>query len=343
MNTTNYENEDTFKELYEIAKDFNQKQCWKWMADYHIFGIMDPETEKIYYCCVLGNNGETFGLMAYEGTEALENYYKILVEAFDVDDPEIMHLSKGIICDYCSREELDKDELKFIKNTGVTFRGKNNWPSFRYLNPGYAPKMLSLQQAKSFITIFEQVMIVCDMYKDKLIDLETGDLSKVYVRSCVKKNDIVTWENKYMELQNEYKDYLVYDFGDEVRAKRIRSGAKNKVSLLEIDFFYAPFPVEYKNEIIFPMICAFVNRETGFVYGFDMINDYSDEGYKFGDTFLNILEEQKIIPLCVSVCREEVYYYFEEVCKKLKIKLRLEERLLSIPELRKSMNQDINK
>lgn len=350
MNTTNNENENEnenesiYKELYNKAGEFNKKQCWKWMADFNLFGVMDPETGEVYYCCILGNNGETFGIMAYEGTEGLENYYKILGEVFDADDPEMFHINKGIICNFCNRDEVGKEELTLIKDLGLTFRGKNKWPSFRYLTPGYVPTMLSPKQGRLFTTILEQAMVVSDLYKEKLIELETEDISKVFVRSCSKdtKNKI-KWNNIYMEIQNEYRDYLIYEFGDEVRAKRIRSSAKNKVALLEVDFFYAPFPVEYENKIIFPMICAFANRETGYVYGFDMINNFETEGYKFGDSFLSILEEEKVIPLNISVCREEVYYYFEEVCKKLKIKLKLEERLISIPELRKSMIQDTNK
>lgn len=344
MNTTYNEDENIYRELYNKADEFNKKQCWKGMADYNLFGVMDPETREIYYCCIFGNNGETFGLMAYEGTEGLENYYKILGEVFDADDPEMFHINKGIMCNFCNRVEMGKEELTIIKDLGLTFRGKNKWPSFRYLTPGYVPTMLTPKQGKLLITILEQAMVVADLFNEKLIDLETDDFSKVFVRSCMKDDkDIINWDNIYMEIQNEYRDYLVYEFGDEVRAKRIRAGAKNKVALLEVDFFYAPFPVEYENQIIFPMICAFVNRETGYVYGFDMINNYETEGYKFGDSFLSLLEEQKIIPLCISVCRDEVYYYLEEVCKKLKIKLKLEDRLISIPELRKSMLQDINK
>ena len=62
-----------WKALFSAAKRFKQHECWNHMWDSDIFGVKNPETGEIGYCCVMGQNGEHYGLGVYKGSLALFN------------------------------------------------------------------------------------------------------------------------------------------------------------------------------------------------------------------------------------------------------------------------------
>ncbi|GAB6172248.1 hypothetical protein JCM15765_17260 [Paradesulfitobacterium aromaticivorans] len=67
MTKSNIPTIEEWRSLYEAAIAFKQSACWEWMYDDEIFGVVDPETGETAYCCVLGNAGEHFGLIALSG------------------------------------------------------------------------------------------------------------------------------------------------------------------------------------------------------------------------------------------------------------------------------------
>ncbi len=68
---------EQWKQLYGLAFKFKQIAPWEWMTDDLIFGVQNPKTGKIGYCCVIGNLGEVFGLIVYKGTKGLTCYSKL--------------------------------------------------------------------------------------------------------------------------------------------------------------------------------------------------------------------------------------------------------------------------
>ena len=51
-----------------------------------------------------------------------------------------------------ARRDLDKNDLKVVKDLGRKFRGSNAWPQFRSMQPGYLPWFLTEDEAK-FLTL----------------------------------------------------------------------------------------------------------------------------------------------------------------------------------------------
>jgi len=43
-----------WKNLFAAGKRFKQHEYWKYMWDADVFGVKNPETGKIGYCCVMG-------------------------------------------------------------------------------------------------------------------------------------------------------------------------------------------------------------------------------------------------------------------------------------------------
>ena len=66
-----------WKDLYSLAIDFKKLKCWNFMWDSDIFGVQNPETGEIGYCCIMGSAGEHFAMGVFPGTKGLEGLFKI--------------------------------------------------------------------------------------------------------------------------------------------------------------------------------------------------------------------------------------------------------------------------
>src|SRR6478735_5216484 len=74
-----------WKELYEAAERYKEAGIWRWLSNGHLFGVRDPASGEIGYCCVFGNGGEMFGLAVYMGTEGLRTIVDMLAGELDED------------------------------------------------------------------------------------------------------------------------------------------------------------------------------------------------------------------------------------------------------------------
>ena len=136
--------------LYKAAEEFKQAACWKWMDNSHIFGVENPFSKEIGYCCIMGNGGEMYGIAVYLGTRGFDSLMEMAKgEATD----EMMFIQDCLMLSFDSRGDLHPQEYKQIKELGLTFRGANAWPTFRVYEPGYYPWPIEKQEHVLFLTL----------------------------------------------------------------------------------------------------------------------------------------------------------------------------------------------
>jgi len=87
---------DEWQALYEAATAFRNARCWEWMYDDDLFGVMDPETGEIAYCCIMGRLGKQYALGAYLGSEGLQSLLAIMESPYKLS-PDLFFTQKCIM------------------------------------------------------------------------------------------------------------------------------------------------------------------------------------------------------------------------------------------------------
>ena len=54
---------EEWRALYQWAGEFKTLAPWQWMDDTQLFGVRDPASGEVGYCCVLGAGGSVYGLV----------------------------------------------------------------------------------------------------------------------------------------------------------------------------------------------------------------------------------------------------------------------------------------
>src|SRR5512139_3626973 len=149
-----------WRALYDQAIAFRDIACWEWMSDSVVFGVKNIDNDEIGYCCVLGELGEVFGLVVYLGSEGLEIHRKIQSGRMRPTSPESRYSQKCLTTWFSNRGELDKSELATAKQLGYNFKGRNVWPQFRSMRPGYCPWHVTESEAIFLSDCLEQARLV---------------------------------------------------------------------------------------------------------------------------------------------------------------------------------------
>src|SRR5262245_5827031 len=142
---------EEWRALYREAIAFRDLEPWEWMWDSDVFGVQDPESSEIGYCCVMGQLGEHFALGVYRGSRGLAGHWEMRLQAREPEageDPmEILLLQDCLMASFEDRKLLTPEDLGVIKQLGLKFRGPNAWPQFRSYRPGYEPWYLTGEEA----------------------------------------------------------------------------------------------------------------------------------------------------------------------------------------------------
>lgn len=140
-----------WQRLYGAALKFRDIKSWEWLADSDLFGVQDPASKEIAYCCVLGNLGQVFGLCAYLGTEGLLSWFKVAESDQSVYEEyfDAYMAQRCLMVSYENKGELDAADLKGMKEIGLAVKGRKAWPQFRSYRPGYVPWHLTKKEPRS--------------------------------------------------------------------------------------------------------------------------------------------------------------------------------------------------
>ncbi len=101
---------DLWRQLYQLASRLQTLAPWRWMDDTHILGINNQLGTRLL--SVLGNMGEVFGLVSYQGTVGANHLLGLLRGELSPEDPEAHFYQDALLLDFVPRQTRRKEDLK---------------------------------------------------------------------------------------------------------------------------------------------------------------------------------------------------------------------------------------
>ncbi|MBI4489359.1 MAG: hypothetical protein HY694_09765 [Deltaproteobacteria bacterium] len=325
-----------WKNLYDAAIAFRDIACWEWMSDSDIFGVQNPETGEVGYCCVLGQLGEVFGLAVYLGSEGLEQHRKIQSGKIHAGSPEFAYSQSCLTAWFGDRNDLDQADVKVVRELGLKFRGSNVWPQFRSLQPGYLPWYLTESEAKYLAVSVEQAREVALCLDKDPNWLSAPGKNHYLVRVPVDRDGGWSWESRWLNpapmAKSKVRSYPL----DEVRLRWIKNTGERRQGIWEVGAFYMPTPVEGEERPYFPYSILCADHDSGSILG-TALAEPSDWETEFSSCILDCIEEHDLLPSALWVRKEELRELFEPLASRLDIEVQLIRKLPAIDRARRAM------
>lgn len=331
--------------LYEAALEFKNLRCWEWMNDSNLFGVENPETGEIGYCCVLGQLGEVLALNVYPGSEGLASYWRLhdassaaMEHEEDLDNHALVGSQMCLMASFEERSELHQNDLRIIRALGMKFRGKNQWPMFRSYRPGFVPWFLTPPEARFLPVALRQAVEVATRFRDNpdLLDPPDGDTELYFVRVLAEG----TWTDKWQR-PAPYTIHHSEPLLDEVRLARIQRGKFPRRATWHAAYVILPMVIEEGDRPYSP--CGFpVLSDEGMALGMDLFKPGEIE-HSLGDKFLNLVEKLKCLPERLLVADEEAFRLLEPIAGKLGFQIKQADRLPAIETFLRGMEEYLDR
>lgn len=342
-NNNNIEKEHNIvkvKSLFEAVKKFSQLKPWKEFGNTDVFGIKFHDEEDIFFCSILGYAGEAFGLSIYKGLEGIESYFKLLDSKYDLEE-EMIHVMDTCTVYFDDRKDIEKEDYELIQMSGITFKGKKQWPSFRVFEPGFTPRLINPKE----LNLLERIFSVINDY---IIDLKENydkasllQYGKCNVREYSLDNTYTDVIYSYSELHEKNERVIeIPVIYNELQVRRIKKTCKIIDDIWEIDSFYHIIPVEENEEIYFPSIFLTASVNMEIIVGYSLTHPYNI-AENAQDYLLSLFSDNKIIPKRIILSDEKIYMYLNDIFEKLDIPVDVVDKLNVIPNIKKELFNDI--
>ncbi len=326
------DNREDWKALYEMADQFKRLKPWQWMNDFHMFAVVDPESEETGYCCVMGEEGEVYGLAVYVGEQGFRSLIEISEDAENVNP----YMQRSLLLSLENRSDLAVEDYRQIKNLGLTYRGRNAWPVFRSLSPGYVPWFLEEWEVRFLKNCLEQVIHVSQRIKKEPQLLDVGENS-LFARIGQQTEDGYKWVDGSVSNAVEAEYEYIYCYISEGELKYIRRSYPVKEEILECDISFFPEPVQVQADErpYFPRMYLCLDTRSRMVIDYTLVHpNHATE--QIQQQFVELIQKLKFIPQAIHIDNEETYMTLIPLADQLGIRL-IHTRLPHIQEAKESM------
>ena len=338
---------EEWEKLYEIASRYKELSPWDLMWDSDVFGVQNPESGEIGYCCVLGRAGMEYGFLVYLGIEGLKAYLKTQSMKFhpdDMDSLDSLHIQKCLNLSFEDRNHLTKKDIKLIKTIGLKFKGSRSYPFFRSFEPGYFPWYLTREEVKYLTIALQQTIGVCNRFKENPQMMKPPSPNKYFVRTVKKEGDSLIWNDEWIEPSIKGTVEIVDSHIDKEYIEEIKKKVSMHSQTWESDVFYSPFQIAEKNKRpYFPYMFLWVDNESGFILNHYIVEPTKQYSSEFIKQFLNLIQDIKIMPERILVRKPDIFVLLQPFASAFGIKLEITKELEMVKEARLHMTEFFKK
>jgi len=321
---------EQWEQLYEVTKSIRLLEPWKYLHESQRITLLLPGRDEPVYIVVMGSGEVTYGIGVYPGYESLRRLIKMSESKPDEADMSAAFEQHCINLYYGDREELELADKTVIKQLGLKFRGRNQWPYFRSMKPGFMPWYLNHDEAELTIAALQNfcMAFVAYLKHDYEVDFKNGE---TFLRFYDAKDDL--WYNAVIEMPEESFIQIKTVMADEFLIARLKKKAKNRAKL-GFAITYIPVPIqENKNaRPRIPRMAVLADMDSGRII--DQATDEECETITKAiiQMFTGYIENNGR-PATIAVSDEEARDYIEDFITKLGIKLVEDERMSAVGNL----------
>ncbi len=333
-------NRKTWEDLYQAATAFRDLAPWKWMYDSDMFGVEDPVSGEIGWCCIMGAAGEVFALGCYPGDEGYRSYAKLVANAgenLSETDQLALGLDQKILkVEFVDRDEMDKTDRAVFKSLGLKFRGHNQWVEARDISPGYLPHFMTDAQAAFMAHCLQQATEVAKRFREDE-EILNDKKERTLVRVPTETKDGLTWEDRFLpepewgeEPLREVNSFLV---------NRAKKELKREKAAICFSLDYMPSPIlsgPGETRPFFSKIAMWIAYGSAYILGFKLFTP-KEFDKEFEPSFFEQLHQLEIIPQQLIVNSGMAYDAVEPITQALGIELIFEPDLDEFNEVREGM------
>jgi len=331
---------EEWRALYEAACEFRKQACWNWMRDNQIFGIQNQKTGEIGYCTVMGHNDEHFALGVYKGAEGLSTLVEILEDPCFPQGIEGLHRQRCLMVSFENREFISEEDHHVIKKLGLWFKGDNAWPRFRDFTPGFHPWYLNADQCKFLTIVLYEAIDMAERVKDDAEMLYPEDEYLWLTRVAHIVEERLEWKDEWLEAQESPDTEIPEGTGvevDENRLEKIAAKAGNHRGIWELGSFYAPQPIQEKDERpYYPRLIMYLDHDSGAVLSFTLsrLGRFEQDVL---DSFLDMLEKADHFPAEIQASEISIIILLHSITEALGIKIEVFPELEGVEAVKESM------
>jgi hypothetical protein len=284
---------DAFRRIYLAVKLIWDLEPWKDLYETDIFGIRMPGSGRIWFISVMGHEGEFIAISAYKGYEGLFGFNQFQ-ENPDRHSGTSLFTIPHLMLSYTDHSLLDKKDLEAINKSGVTFRGKGNWPKFEEVIPGFVPVFPEGETLEDLPELLDQTVsvLLLAMKNPNILYKEGKNGDEILIRTpSGSPGNLIKWNNHY-EIPDPARATLKFNIKYYKNAIKAVIKLNIKQLTLQCDLVLLPAPVKEKGKkAYFPFLLLLVDKKNGMVPGVDLLQPYPDLTNMYGSFSQKLLEK----------------------------------------------------
>lgn len=329
---------EEWRALFTLAGKIKQIAPWNLMDEADVFGVKNPETGELGFVSVMGMEGIYFGITLYKGQKALYDFWDFLDTATYELPEQILEIPQ-LQVSFKNRDLLDEKDYALIKSLNLKFRGKNAWPRFRSIQPGFVPWYINGDEARFLIYALEQLIHIVPRFEEDeyLLDL---DEDMYFMRVPVKKGkNSVVWEDKIMEISSpDLEPIPITVVKSEIEALR---NVVQSDRIFEIDFFIFPVKIGEKNQRqLLPYMLMVVESGSGMIVGHETFVAEPSLEEMWGQVpgvLVHQFFKTHVLPCEIQVRSGLLYAMLQPLSEEFKIRLCHNDILPSLDEAKQML------
>ncbi len=260
-----------WRRLYTVWSEVKELAPWTWMEESDLFGVQDPDTDRLGFVSVMGMLGQHYAVALYQGPEGLYGFWDMQDAGPDMTPEHVLSVPQ-LQASFEDRDTLEDKDRATIKKLDLKFRGRQAWPMFRSYRPGFLPWHLEADEARFLAHALEQVLDVAPRFKEDATLLDPSDDEHYLVRTPHRKGETLTWEDRLVAVFPPEPVDLDCEVAGPLFDKF--KALPQKALQLEIDLFLARAVIREKkgDRPYLPYMLFMVDADSGFIMGTDLLS-----------------------------------------------------------------------